>query len=108
MKYVVNKKKRMTKRNPNIEILKKVLDIISEKEDIPKKFSMKFITENIKKINKEEKETKEEKKKEKKLTPYNMFVKEQMPKIKKEYPKLTNNERMSHIGKMWKEQKNKK
>lgn len=95
----------MTRKNQNIEVLEKILEIV--KEEKSKKVTMKYLTERMKKLGKELKDISKEKNKGKKLTEYNIFVKENMEKVKKENPKMTNNERMIHIGKLWREKKDK-
>ena len=95
----------MTRKNQNIEVLEKILEIV--KEEKSKKVTMKYLIERMKKLGKELKDISKEKNKGKKLTEYNIFVKENMEKVKKENPNMSNNERMTHIGKLWREKKEK-
>ena len=97
----------MTKKNSNVDLVQQLLDLISIDPNIPKKISMKYITDKLKDINKDKKEDKKINKKEKKLTAYNIFVREQMILVKNSHPNMNNNERMTYIGKLWKENKEK-
>ena len=71
---------------------------------LPKKFSMKAITNEINMIVKSLKDEKIDNKKKKgtgKKSAYNLFVKEKMEVVKTELPDLTNSERMTEIGRRW-------
>jgi hypothetical protein len=89
-----------------ISVIEKTLEIFKEKEensDLPKKFSMKAITDEMNMIVKSLKDDKEKKKGTGKKSAYNIFVKEQMAILKETEPELSNSEKMTKIGGLWKE-----
>ena len=56
----------------------------------------------IEKKSKKEKSNDEEPKKKREPTAYNLFVKEQMPLIKEEFPELSRQDLMRKVGEAWK------
>ena len=61
----------------------------------------KVKTEKKPKKAKKEKSDDEEPKKKREPTAYNLFVKEQMPLIKEEFPELSRQDLMREVGRMW-------
>ena len=66
---------------------------------------MKVKTEKKSKKSKKEKSDDEEPKKKREPTAYNLFVKEQMPLIKEEFPELSRQDLMRKVGEAWKASK---
>ena len=62
-------------------------------------------TEKKAKKEKKEKSDDEEPKKKREPTAYNLFVKEQMPLIKEEFPELSRQDLMRKVGEAWKASK---
>ena len=62
----------------------------------------KVKTEKKPKKAKKEKSDDEEPKKKREPTAYNLFVKEQMPLIKEEFPELSRQDLMRKVGEAWK------
>lgn len=94
-------------------VLQSVLEKFKEMEDdsqLPKKFSMKAITNEINMIVKSLKDEKIDNKKKKgtgKKSVYNLYVKDNMEIVKDEFPDMTNSERMKEIARRWQEYKEK-
>ena len=65
----------------------------------------KVKTETKPKKEKKEKSNDEEPKKKREPTAYNLFVKEQMPLIKEEFPELSRQDLMRKVGEAWKASK---
>ena len=65
----------------------------------------KVKTEKKPKKEKKEKSDDEEPKKKREPTAYNLFVKEQMPLIKEEFPELSRQDLMRKVGEAWKASK---
>jgi hypothetical protein len=80
----------------------KHLQDLNEKSELPKKFSIAFITKHISEISKTYKKNKENNKTGKK-TVYNLFVQEYMPIVHDDNPELDNHERLKLVSEMWKE-----
>jgi len=98
----------------NSELIQRITDFLSSSsEDISKKELTAAISKLYdemkkpeKKEKKEKKEMKEnEEKKKRAPTAYNIFMQEQMAKLKEEESKMTGKEKMSHIAKLWKAKK---
>lgn len=87
-----------------ITVIEKTLEEftkLEENSNLPKKFSIKAITDEMNKIAKSLKDGKEKKKGTGKKSVYNIYVKEQMAILKEERPELSNSDRMSEIGARW-------
>jgi hypothetical protein len=101
----------------NSELIQRITDFLSSSsEDISKKeltaAISKLYDEMKKPEKKEKKENKEidenEEKKKRAPTAYNIFMKEQMAKLKEEETsetKMSGKEKMSHIAALWKKKK---
>ena len=88
----------------NSELATLITDFLNSASDnISKKELIKEITKIYDDMKKPEEEKKEKKKRE--PTAYNIFMKEQMAKLKDEGSELSGKEKMSHIAGLWKAQK---
>ena len=86
----------------NSELATLITDFLNSASDnISKKELIKEITKIYDDMKKPEKEKKEKKKRE--PNAYNIFMKEQMAKLKDEGSKLSGKEKMSHIAGLWKD-----
>ena len=98
----------MPKNSMFIQVLEGVLEEFKTRNEngkLPKKFSMNLIMESIREISNPLKEEKREKKGKGKITPYNHFVRENMSKVKDDFPKISGAERMVELGKRWQKHK---
>jgi hypothetical protein len=87
----------------NSELIQRITDFLSSSsEDISKKELTVAISKLYDEMKKPEK--KEDKIK-RPPTAYNIFMQEQMAKLKEEESKMTGKEKMSHIAKLWKAKK---
>ena len=85
-------------------VIQKTLDEfikLEENSNLPKKFSIKAITDKMNEIVKTLKDIKEKKKGTGKKSVYNIYVQEQMVILKEELPGLSNSQRMTEIGTRW-------
>jgi hypothetical protein len=80
-------------------------EITSDKKVKTEKKPKKEKKEKKEKNEKKEKSDDEEPKKKREPTAYNLFVKEQMPLIKKEFPELSRQDLMRKVGEAWKASK---
>lgn len=84
---------------------KQIIDKFNEAVDINKEYTKNELCIILNTVYKEV-YSKNNKKEKRPPTKYNMFVSENMKKMKDEYPDLTRQDLMKKIGELWKKQKN--
>jgi hypothetical protein len=84
---------------------KQIIDKFNEAVDINKEYTKNELCIILNTVYKEV-YSKNNKKEKRPPTKYNMFVSENMKKMKDEYPDLTRQDLMKKIGELWKTQKN--
>lgn len=84
---------------------KQIIDKFNETVDINKEYTKNELCIILNTVYKEV-YSKNNKKEKRPPTKYNMFVSENMKKMKDEYPDLTRQDLMKKIGELWKKQKN--
>ena len=84
---------------------KQIIDKFNEAVDINKEYTKNELCIILNTVYKEV-YSKNNKKEKRPPTKYNMFVSENMKKLKDEYPDLTRQDLMKKIGELWKKQKN--
>ena len=84
---------------------KDVLEKFNEAVDINKEYTKNELCLILNTVYKEVYSKKNEKKEKRPPTKYNIFVSENMKKMKDEFPELTRQDLMKKIGEFWKRQK---
>lgn len=99
--FIKDKRNEIVLLNPNS---KSIIDISKNCSEIWKNLSINEKEKYIKLANEDLKNhiiKKNEKKKKRKLTPYNLFLKNQLPQYKLNNPNLSHREAFSNVVKLW-------